>query len=327
MAPNVHCPQIRTAVIWMHCFVWQIAKHTYFAPPPQHSSLWLPQTYLSFTAQHFEGSRLQWIFLCVNTKTPVSWLMKYCCFHISFSEVWGSKKPVWKVSDKKLVSNCSFLRPGKVKSGHWGSWWDAQQWNDFSWSKWVLLLLLYSHHNWTKDFPTFVLGQSPWLGSGDGEGHSWGWAQPLCPRERRGGPGVLGALWKQVGKGGTWLPAGGTQLEPRAGGQGSNGPVPCPASHGAPSTAPGRATTAVPAPCSSRGAGRGHRQPLRSPGHRRRLSTSPGSAASQLDKLGGVPGPSRDQPVPPSPPHPIAAQVARGSRGRCSPRPPGALPL
>ncbi|KAF2986243.1 hypothetical protein EK904_009771 [Melospiza melodia maxima] len=38
-------------------------------------------------------------------KTPMAWLMKYCCFHIAFSEKGGSEKLVWKVSEKKLIAH------------------------------------------------------------------------------------------------------------------------------------------------------------------------------------------------------------------------------
>lgn len=45
------------------------------------------------------------------------WLMKYHCLHIPFSEVRGSEKLFWKVSDRNLVASHSFPRPeGQVRT-------------------------------------------------------------------------------------------------------------------------------------------------------------------------------------------------------------------
>lgn len=144
------------------------------------------------------------------------------CFHTAFSEVWGSEKLVQKVSGKKLIANCSFLRPGKVKSGRWWSWQDTQQWNNFSWSKWVLWLLLCSHYNWAKVFSPHlhpgavtVAGIWWWRGTHSGlcaalvsSGKAWRGAR--CTMETGGesrarAPGCP--------------PAWGTQLQPRGRGE------------------------------------------------------------------------------------------------------------
>lgn len=157
------------------------------------------------------------------------WLMKYHCLHIPFSEVRGSEKLFWKVSEKKLVASHSFPRPGRAKSGHWRSWQDTRWWNNVSWSKVNCIVItavqpqpvFRSHLHLALMAPGAVINHNWDLVTE--RGGSRGWAQPrLPPPGRHDGPEVLVTVWKQVGKParGTWWPA---LLRYTAGAQGVEG--------------------------------------------------------------------------------------------------------
>lgn len=133
LAQNVHHPPIRAAVVWRHYFAWWIIKSTCFPPSPQLSLAATGPVILCSPV--FWGEYVAAGFLSMYIKAPMPWLMQYLCFHMPFSEVWGPEQLFCKVSERKIIASCLFLRSGKAMSGCWGMWQNKHWWSNFSGSK------------------------------------------------------------------------------------------------------------------------------------------------------------------------------------------------